>query len=179
MKMTRGFITTAATVLALTATMAAPATAATQGSVGSTSTGTVDISVTIPQLARISNLNDIGFGSWSGVGALSGNDSLCVWTTTGAYNITATGSGALNAFTLAAGLSTVPYTVSWADTAGAGSGTGVTTGTPLVAQTSGAATTNCAGGDTATVFVDIAEPDLAAATDGLHTGTLTLVVAPE
>lgn len=159
-----------------------PAFSATQGSVGATSSGSVDISVSIPQLTRISALNDIALGAWSGVGAMSGSDSLCVWTTTGGYNITASGDGAGGAFTLDdGGGTTLPYTVEWADTAGAGSGTALTSGNALAGQTAAATSTTCNSGASldATVLVDIAEAALSSVTDGAYTGTLTLVVAPE
>ena len=159
-----------------------PAFSASQGSVGGTSSGSVDISVTVPQLTRISALNDISLGTWSGSGALNGSDSLCVWTTTGGYNITASGDGAGGAFTLDDGSgTTLAYTVQWADSAGAGSGSAMTTGNALTGQTAAATSSTCSGGASldATVLVDIAETALASVTDGSYTGTLTLVVAPE
>ena len=48
--------------------------AATQGSVGTTSTGTVGLTVTIGTLARISDLDDLDLGNFTGSGDLSDND---------------------------------------------------------------------------------------------------------
>ena len=183
MKMNKQIARVAAPII-ITAALMAPyqAFAASQGSVGATSTGSVDIDLTVPQLARISALNDIALGTWTGTGGLSGSDSLCVWTTTGAYNVTATGSGAGGAFTLDDGSGgTLAYAVEWADTAAAGAGSAMTAGAALNGQNAAATSTTCNGGANldATVLVDVIEADLAAASYGNYTGTLTLVVAPE
>jgi len=158
------------------------ALAATQGAVGSTSTGSVVITATVPNLVRISGLNDIALGTWSGTGDMTGSDSLCVWSTTRKYAVTATGSGASSAFTLTSGgttPSTIAYTVQWADSSGASTGTAMTAGTPVTTRNTTATSTTCAGGTNATVLVRVAETDLAAAPAAAYTGTLTLVVAPE
>lgn len=158
-----------------------PVLAATDGTVGATSTGSVSISATIPNLARITALNDIALGTWSGTGALAGSDNaICVWSSTGGYSLTATGSGAGGAFTLASGGNTVAYAVEWAQTGGASSGTAVTTGSALTGQTTNATSTSCASGpaSTAGVFVSVPEANLSAAPAGTYTGTLTLLVTP-
>jgi hypothetical protein len=155
--------------------------AATQGTQGATSTGNLSISITIPTLARITALNDILLGSWSGTGALSGFDNaICVWSSTGGYSVTARGSGTSNAFTLSNGTQTVAYTVQWAQTGGASSGTAMTSGTALTGRTTNATSTSCSTGvaSTAGVFVTIAESVLAASRPGAYTGTLTLVITP-
>ena len=161
------------------ATMTA-ANAATDGTVGATSTGTVVITAIVPNLVRITSLTDLNLGTWDGTNPMSGNDDACVWTTTGGYNITATGSGAANAFTLASGANTLAYTVEWDDAAGQTNGTALTSGTALTGQTSTATATTCAvSGLNTSVIVKIATAALGTAPAGTYTGTLTLVVAPE
>ena len=170
-----------ATVAAVLATSALPAFAVTQGTVGSTSTGSLSITVTVPSLARITKLADIALGSWSGTGAVSGSaNAICVWSSTGGYSLTASGSGAANAFTLASGANTLAYSVQWAQTGGASSGSAVTSGTALTGQTTNATSTDCSSGvaSTAGVFVSIPEANLAAKPAGAYTGTLTLLVTP-
>lgn len=155
--------------------------AAVQGTQGATSTGNLSISITIPNLARITGLTDIVLGSWSGTGALTGSDAnICVWSSTGGYSVTARGSGASNAFTLTNGTQTIAYTVQWAQTGGAASGAAMTTGTALTGRTTNATATACSTGvaSTAGVFVSIAESVLAASRPGAYTGTLTLVITP-
>jgi hypothetical protein len=153
--------------------------AATQGTQGATSTGSIDLTITIPTRTRISALNDILLGAWSGSGALSGGDAnICIWSTTGGYSVTARGSGGGNAFTLTNGAQTVAYTVQWAQTGGASSGTALTTGVALTGRTTNATAIDCSTGpaSTAGVFVSIPESTLAASRPGSYTGTLTLVI---
>ncbi len=157
----------AAAALMIGGASVAPAYAATQGSVGSSSTGTSVISVVVSPLARITAIDDVTFGTWSGSGALSATDDVCVWTTGGA-------------FTLADGSNEVSYSVTWDDVAGSSSGASLTAGTGLSGQTSSATSTDCTGGSmTATLGVSIAEGDLSGAPSGNYSGTLTLVIAPE
>ena len=159
--------------------------AATQGTVGATSTGSLNITLTIPQLVRITGLTDITMPTWDGSTDIQGTDNVCVFSSTRRYTVTATGSGASSAFTLADGTAptpnTIAYAVEWAASSGASSGTGLTSGTALTAQTTNATSTTCAGGTNATVIVKITSANLSAAPSAgtNYTGTLTLVVAPD
>lgn len=180
-KLTRGM----AAAIAMIATSLAgvlPAIAATQGAIGATSTGTTVITAVIPNLVRITGLNDISLGTWSGTGDMVGSDSLCVWSTTRKYKLTATGSGASNAFTLTDGAptpTTIPYSVQWAQSTGASSGTALTSGTQISGQVTSATSTTCASGTNSTVIVTVLDANLQASPAATYTGTLTLVVAPE
>jgi hypothetical protein len=82
-----------------------PVLAATQGSLGATSTGTISISASVPARARLSGLVDVAFTNVDPSTAASSAQSVCAWsnTATRGYKITASGSGAANAFTLANG----------------------------------------------------------------------------
>ena len=156
--------------------------AATQGTIGATSTGAVSISVVLGTLARVTSLDDISFGTWSGTGDLSVADDICVWVSGGGYEVTAEGNGTGNAFELTNGSDTINYTVKWDDVAGSTSGSTMTSGSTLGSQTSSATSTDCDGGSgtmTATVQVDIAEAELGAAGSGAYNGVLTLLIAPE
>ena len=166
------------------ALIAGPGQAATDGTLGSTSTGSVSISASVPTRVRISGLGDVTLANVDPtVNALSAQN-VCVWsnTSTKGYNVTATGSGAANAFTLAGATATVPYSVEWSGTSGQTSGTALTTGSALSGLTSTATNSSCSSGPSASasLIVKIASADLQsmqAATN--YTGTLTLVVAPE
>lgn len=180
--MKRILLTSAAALAALAGSTAA--NAATQGSLGATSTGTVSISASVPNRVRISGLSDVAFTNVDPSVNASNAQNVCVWsnTSTRGYRITASGSGAANAFTLANAALTVPYTVEWAATTGQTSGTALATGTALTGLTSLATNSNCASGpaSSASLVVRIASTDLQtmnAATS--YTGTLTLLVAPE
>ncbi|WP_156029810.1 hypothetical protein [Sphingomonas sp. URHD0057] len=163
---------------------ASAAEAATQGSLGSTSTGTVQVSVSVPNRVQLSGLTDVAFTNQDPSVAALNAQNVCVWsnTATRGYNIDATGSGAAGAFTLASGALTVPYSVQWAASSGAVSGTALTSGTALAGLTSTATNAGCGAGlaSTASLIVGIAAANLQsmqAATS--YTGTLTLLVAPE
>ena len=165
--------------------LATPAHAATQGSFGATSTGSVSINASVPGRVRISGLSDVTFASVDPSTPAVDAQSICVWsnTSTRGYSITATGSGAGNAFLLsAATYADVPYTVEWAPTSGQNSGTGLTAGTALTGQTSTAINADCSSGPSASasLVVGIGASTLQGMTAGVtYTGTLTLLVAPE
>jgi len=101
------------------------ALAASQGTLGTTSTGSISIGASVPNRVQISNLADVSFTNQDPSVAASNAQNVCVWSnsSTKGYNITATGSGAANAFTLSNGAATVPYSVEWAGSSGQSSGT--------------------------------------------------------
>jgi hypothetical protein len=110
--------------------------------------------------------------------------NVCVWsnTSTKGYNVTATGSGAGNAFTLANGGQSVGYNIEWANSSGQASGTALTSGAALTGLTSTATAAGCSSGPatTASLIVKIPSANLQTMQAALsYTGTLTLVVAPE
>lgn len=157
--------------------------ASTQGTLGATSTGSVEISATVPGRVQISGLSDVLFGTVDPAAAASDAQDVCVWSNTSGrvYNITATGSGAGNAFTLTDGTNTLAYGVEWAASSGQTSGTALTAGTTLGALTSTATTADCSAGPaaSASLIVNLTAADLQAAVAASYAGTLTLLVAPE
>ena len=160
------------------------AIAATQGTLGATSTGSISIGASVPNRVQLSGLTDVSFTNQDPATAAVSPQSLCVWsnTSTKGYNITASGSGTASAFTLANGCVWVPYTVEWSQTSGQSSGTALTAGTALTGLKSTATNALCASGpsSTASLIVKMSTASLQsmqAATT--YTGTLTLVVAPE
>jgi hypothetical protein len=169
------------TIAALTASMAH---AATQGTLGATSTGTVTITASVPNRARITGLTDVSFLNQDPTTAASGAQNVCVWsnTATKRYTVTATGDGASNAFTLANGALTVPYSVQWSASSGQTSGTALATGTASAALVSTATHQTCTTGPTASasLIVGIGTADLGAMQAATtYTGVLTLVVTPQ
>jgi hypothetical protein len=169
--------------------VAGEAHAAVQGSLGATSTGSVDILVKKPARVRISNLQDLTVNQWvDGDGPVQLTNDVCVYSTrpNGGYKITAHGDGTGNAFTIKdAANDIMPYTVAW-NSAGVGAlsntGAALTTGTQSAALTHAATdSSTCAGatpGATARLIVNIAEASMVAATDGDYAGTLTMLVTP-
>jgi len=155
-----------------------------QGSLGGTSQGQITINASVPKSVQITGLSDITFTNQDPTVAAAANESVCVWsnTSTKGYNVKATGSGSSNAFTLANGGNTVPYTVQWAASANQTTGTSLTSGTPLTGLTTTAVNATCSSAPTTTASLIIGitttnlQTMIGAAT---YTGTLTLLVAPE
>ncbi len=166
-------------------TVSTPATAATDGTLGATSTGSVNINASIAGRVRISGLSDVTFTNVDPTIDATNAQNVCVWsnTATRGYNITAMGSGAGGAFTLASGaLPVVPYTVEWAGNSGATSGNALASGTAYTGLTSAATNPNCSSGPSASasLIVKIGASELQSMTSGTtYSGTLTLLVAPE
>ena len=164
---------------------AASADAATQGSLGATSTGTVTITATVPNRAQITGLSDISFTNADPTTTATSAQSNCVWsnTATKGYSITASGSGTAGAFTLTSGaLAPVPYSVQWAATSGQTSGSALATGTALTGLTSTATRPTCNAGPatSSSLVVSIAATDLQdMVASASYTGTLTLLVTPQ
>ena len=150
-----------------------------QGAVGATSTGTLDITLTVLDEVRISNLTDIPLGSFLG-DDLVGSSPACVYRSgTGLYGITAEGDGTGDAFILSeTGGAEIPYVVTYDDGTGAES---LTTGTPLTGRSNGdkGSDTCTTTGNNGTIEVTVASGDMAGKTAAAYTGTLTLTVAPE
>ncbi len=156
--------------------------AASDGTLGLSSQGSVDITLGVGDRVQISGLNDITLGQWSGTGALTGDEELCVYSSTSKYRITISGANASNTFALSAGGSTtIPYSVSWADDpADATNGNrGVTEGSPLTGNVGDPNYYTCNGSINATLSISITEANLQAAAAGNYSDTLTINVSPE
>jgi hypothetical protein len=161
-----------------------PAQAATQGTLGATSTGSIVITASVPNRARITGLSDVAFLNQDPNTAATNAQNVCVWsnTATKGYTVTASGNGAANAFTLANGALTVPYSVEWNASSGQTSGTALTAATASGGLVSTATHQTCASGPSASasLIVGISTTDLGgmqAATT--YTGTLSLLITPQ
>lgn len=152
--------------------------ATTQGSVGATSTGTVDITMTVPKLIRITNLATITITptyTATGFDPASGSSDACVRQNgAGAkYGIVATSAN--GSFALKSGaLATVPYSLKWG-------GAGLTYNTNLAAQTPESTSLGSCTATAGKLAVDITAADMNAAEGSAtpYTDTVTLVVTPE
>lgn len=154
------------------------ALAATDGVIGATSTGTVDINLEVNDLVRISNLTDINLGVFAGVDAV-GTSNACVYRNgVDTYNLTASGDGAAGAFTLTDGSNTVVYSVTYDDGTGAAT---ATTGVTLTGLTGADPASEICGttGNNGVIEVTVAAAAAAALPSATYSGTLTLLVAPE
>ena len=135
------------------------------------------------QQVRINKLADAAFGTIANFNVDQRRSrSICVFTTPlgTRYQVTATGSGAGGAFTIASGASTMAYEVQWAASAGQTTGTALAAGTALTNLTTAATRSGCttAPATSASLITILRSATVSAARSGNYTGTLTLLIAP-
>lgn len=162
--------------------MPSNAHAATDGTLGTTSTGTANISVTIPKLIRARGFADFALGTYTGIGDLNGNDDLNISTNYGTaartYRVTGTGSGAASAFTVTDGTNTIAYNAFYNDVTGTAGRVAMTSGTAVTAQT-GAVKPLSTTTLNANLSIQVLEANLQAADAATYNGVITLVFTPE
>ena len=172
-----------ASAIAASSVMSVTAFAATQGTVGGTSTGDLEITVNIDDAVRISSLNDLT-ATFDGTNNVVLSDTACIYRNgTGLYEITATGDGGSGTdFSITDGSSTpIAYTVNWNDEAVAGLGVPVTSGVAVTGQTGADDSSPTCGttGLNSAVEVTVLAADLLTAPSSTLAGTLFINVAPE
>ncbi|OED44644.1 hypothetical protein AB833_01270 [Chromatiales bacterium (ex Bugula neritina AB1)] len=160
------------------------------GLLGAESVGDLDITLSIPDLVQVSNLDDIDLGEFSGA-SLSGELGVCIYRNgSGSYGIefeASSDSGNVDSargtegYTLAnSSDDVIPYTVDFEDSAaGAYTDTGIAINTPLTSQVGDGTDPTCGGSTNAKVRVNVDEADLSTAPTGNYFGTLYLIVSPE
>ena len=161
--------------------------AASDGSLGASSTGSATISITLPTKVVVSDVDDLAFGTWDASSAtMTQADEVCIFTSnpSGQYRVTLSGDGTGSSFETTDGNSnTLPYKAYWTDT---------TVTTDLVELSAGVtatgrsnactASTTCKGGcgNTNALFqVEFTEANLSAVRSGVYAGTLSITVEPE
>lgn len=159
--------------------------AASDGTLGTTSSGTVDVTMTIASLVQISKLSDIALGAITDTSASeAGSTQACIYTNVsgGTYTITATSSHPSSGdFRVNDGGSNyVTYTAQWSDQQDGSGSVALTSGAVLAASQENASTTSldCDGGSNARFSVTFPAGNLFAAVPGTYTDTVTLLVAP-
>ena len=154
--------------------------AATQGSLGSTSTGTSSLSATVTDLVQIKDIQDISINGTDTSLPKTGTGTACVYSnaTSNAYKITATSANSSGggAFTVQSGSNTMDYTLQWSGKGG--SPITLTSGTQSATVFTGNDSATCASGDLSTANVSIPAATWTTSPAGDYADTLTLVVAP-
>ncbi len=159
------------------------AEAATQGTLGETSTGSITITVSVAKLAQISGLSDVTLSAVDPASTATNAQSVCVWsnTATKGYSITASGSGPGSSFALTNGSMTAPYSVAWSVSSGQTSGTSLSPGAALTGLTSTATEPSCSSdpATTSSLIVTVGAADLQnMQAETSYSGTLNLLVSP-
>lgn len=163
--------------LAATLTLATGmATAATDGSLASTSSGTSVITMTKQDAVQISGIDDINLGIRGNLSATEvGSDSLCVFSSTGAYSIVVTSSNGSFELMDSNNTTAIPYSVDWI----VASTRAVSYNTPLAGLIGNSTAVDCEGNTNATFQVSVEAADFNSAEPGDYRDTLTLLVTPE
>lgn len=172
------YLFTAAAVL-----LTQPAMAAVDGTTGSTSTGTAQVQLVKGDGARISNLQDFNFGAGLTLPPRQ-IDDICIYSTTGAYTITASSNGNGTGgpqFRMLSATSTefVRYLVEFRDDTFSQNGDALTHNVAsAVYNNADTVSDSCSGGVNSRLILEIHAPTFNAATPDTYTDTLTLLVQP-
>jgi len=161
---------------------AGSAMAATQGTLGTSSTGTAEITISKGDVVLITNITDVNFPQWTaGGGDQNADGQACVYSSTGNYSIRATSTNGVGAFQMDDGSNNkLTYTIGWVDDQAGAGAVALTTGQVSATTMVGSSSTSCndLGGVNARFQVGITEAALDAVPSGSYADTLTLVVAP-
>ena len=157
--------------------VAAGAQAASDGTVGPSSTGSVDLTLEVEGAVKISNLLDIDLGTFATSGTLSGFTEACVYSNSATgYTVTATSvstNGGTTGFQLHNGTDALDYTVEFDSTVILHNSATNFTGARTIDD-------DCAiGGNNTSIDVEVDPVDASAVSIGTYTATLTLVLAPQ
>lgn len=141
---------------------------------------TVDISITVADLIRLSDLNDFVFGTQSGSTDLTQTDSVCVYrNSSGSYQVTASGDGTNGAFTINNGIHSIPFTPQWSD---GGAFQTLAPNAPLINQQNVfQSNIDCNSGtaNNANLKIGIASSDMQSAPSGNYQGVLNIMVSAQ
>ena len=153
-----------------------PVQAATQGGLGTSSTGSIDISLNLREAVRISGLSDIVLDARQGEDT-HGTSSVCIYQSRGlGFKIKAVGNGQMDNFAISANQSNIEYSVAFqADGNSVQLSPGIPVSVDTVKQPS---KQDCsASGPNAQVEVSIKGTESDKAVPGEYVGILTLVVS--
>jgi hypothetical protein len=135
------------------------------------------VSLTVPEMIRISGLTDIDLGVFDGTNDLNGQSAACVYRNSGAdaYSLTATG-GSSNGFEVSNGLDTIAFQVAYDN--GSGVPGPLVHATPTNQNNADTTDPACGGSPNASVRVTALASDMVGSSAGNYAGILTLIVAP-
>ena len=154
--------------------------AATQGTLGPTSQGTVDISVGVGDQIQITALADIT-GAYAPGSDFTGSSPACVYRNggTGDFDVTISSANGLGAdFRLNDGGTFVVYDVTFDDGASGLINMDHALLNNADFTNADTASTNCGGLPQSTLAINVPDANLAAVGAGTYTDTLTILVAP-
>jgi hypothetical protein len=173
-------------VMLLSTGLPAAARAATEGTTGASSTGSVALTAALPGLIRITGVDDVNLGRWTGGGdrSVTMRHRVCTNSAGNRFSVTATGDGPAGAFQLADGAATLAYDLRYNDGFPPGGAVALSPGVPLASQRGLAPSGSgpmCgpSGPQNQRLLVRVRRAAFLAAPAGVYRGTLTLLVAPD
>lgn len=153
--------------------------AANQGSLGGTSTGDIDIDVTVGDQIQVTALQDIT-GSHVPGADFTGSSTACVYTNnpTGNYDVTMTSSnpGAGNVFQLSDGATDVVYNISYND--GNSSAAMLSGQVNTTFDNADTASTTCGGTPQSSIDITVPAANLDVVGAGTYSDVVTILVSP-
>jgi hypothetical protein len=154
-----------------------------QGSLGSTSSGTISISVSVAAQARVSDVQDMEFAEPASEGLPTRSRLLCMSSNSLArsFRVAAIGSGPEGALELSNGAHTLAYSVRWSSPENPDPGSLTAMDAPGGHIDASPSQLECRSGTgLARLTVAIDDPwPRPVATHAPYTGTLTLLLSPE
>lgn len=142
----------------------------------------VEVTVGAVAQVQISHLDGISFGQYGSTGDLSADEHFCVHSSAanGAYRLSVSSNNQAsgNFFMVDSSINaSIPMAVLFS-ASGSGSGT-IPMTSNSVSATGDSSSTDCSGGDNATLTMSLTEADLLAAKTGSYVETLIIFVEPE
>lgn len=126
-----------------------------------------------PDLLRISGIDDVSFGTYTGNGGLTAEDSICIFNSaSSSYRITfSTSTGAFN---LASGANMLPFTLRYK--AGGGSYQGMSYNSATQFGSADTSSQLCGGSTNASYEVSMTQAQLLSVQPGAYSATITIVI---
>lgn len=158
--------------------------AASQGRLGEVSIGDIDIDLVLEDRVNITNLNSIDLGLWSGQGDLNIYDDVCIYSSTGKYQITIYNNYASNQdFSLKNQDNDykIPIKIGWSDKAYTNNGYTMAKHNISIKNQKNADREyfDCNGDNNARLIYFIPEKRIADAPGGDYKSSFSIMIAPE
>lgn len=161
--------------------------AAIQGTLGATSTLTINVEIEVGREVRVFGLDPIDLGTFDfSLSQVQGSDTFCVYDNGAAFSqtyiITFTSTNNPGNFELASGGNTIDYQVEYDDSQTGTNFRGAASGGPITGNVNGSTgDVNCSsvGGDNGNVRVTVLAANAGSAPNGIYTDTLSILVSPD
>lgn len=162
--------------------------AAVQGTLGPSSTMTLNVEIEIGREVRVFRLDPINLGVFDfNTAQTQGNDTFCVYDNGAAfpgmtYAISFNGTSTPGSFNLASGGNTIPYQVEYDDSQSGSNFRIAAPGVPLTGNINGSTGSGgcgSVGGNNGNVRITVTNAAAGGSPSGIYTDTLSILVEPD